>query len=397
VQTILLLKRHCVAGAMLLATSLPVCAQTAPTPAASPALSGAIRLSADQIGQAGIVTQRLDATSASPSQGVSLRLQGTAVLPNQAIELVSAPLAGMVQAVLVNPMQTVRAGQPIARIHSPQLLEWQRDYIQAQAQAGLAATKLKRDEALFQDGLVSESRLQDTRNTNTIAAITARERRLSMQLAGVSDAALRQLASSGKLSPELTISAPRTGSVIEVVVAPGQRVEMGAPLVKLADTSVLWVDLQATRAQGQGVRVGDAVQVVGCDQPGKISDVGVAVSATAQTMAVRATVPDAARCLRPNQFVEAAITSKPDTRDGKSVPATALARNGGRDYLFTRTRAGFAAAAVTVLSRDTVTARILTDLPPGAEIAVQGVATLKGAWLGMGVTDAAPASPAQAK
>jgi biotin carboxyl carrier protein len=361
---------------------------------AAPAL---IRISAEQVRQAGIVTERLQAGDALSQPGGSLRLQGTAILPNQAIEVVSAPMAGVVQAVLVNPMQALRAGQPVARIHSPQLLEWQREYIQLQAQAALARNKLKRDELLYQDGLVSEARLQDTRNAEIMAGVAARERRQALALAGVGVAALAGLASGAQLSPELTVSAKRAGTVTEQLAVPGQRVEMGAVLVRLVDTRVIWVDLQATRAQGDTVRIGDAVQIAGCNRPGRIAELGVVVSASAQTMGLRATLPDAASCLKPNQYVEATITATGATAGQagrQSVPVQALLSSQGRDYVLVRVAGGFQPVPVTVLSRDANHAQVRGALARDAELAVRGLAILKGAWLGMGVAEAGGAAAA---
>ena len=56
------------------------------------------------------------ATSPSPLDSAVLQLQGTVVLPAQQSEVVSMPLAGVVQAVLVSPMNVVKAGQPVARM-----------------------------------------------------------------------------------------------------------------------------------------------------------------------------------------------------------------------------------------------------------------------------------------
>jgi cobalt-zinc-cadmium efflux system membrane fusion protein len=378
---------------LLAAASCSAWAQSAAQVEAQPAQI--IKISPEQARQTGISIQRIG-SGAAPAQG-SFRLQGTAVLPNQAIEVVSAPLAGTVQTLLVNPMQAVRAGQPIARIHSPQLLEWQRDYVQAQAQAELAASKLRRDELLYKDGLVSESRLQDTRNASMVAGVAARERRQAMRLAGVGDPALRQLASSGQLSPELTIVARRAGTVTEQMTSPGQRVEMGAALLKLADTRVIWIDLQATRAQSEVIRVGDKVTVADCERPGRISEKGVLVSPSAQTVGVRATLPDAATCLKPNQYIEATISTAAAPGNSLTVPARALLQSGGRDYVFKRVAAGFQPVAVTVLSRDSTSVSIRDALPAGTEIAVEGIATLKGAWVGIGAADAKPATKAQAK
>ncbi|MCL2876585.1 MAG: efflux RND transporter periplasmic adaptor subunit, partial [Betaproteobacteria bacterium] len=53
----------------------------------------------------------------------ALNLPGMVVLPLDAQEIVSVPASGMVQAILTPPSQPVRAGQPLLRLYSPQLLQ----------------------------------------------------------------------------------------------------------------------------------------------------------------------------------------------------------------------------------------------------------------------------------
>jgi cobalt-zinc-cadmium efflux system membrane fusion protein len=77
----------------------------------------------------------------------------------------------------------------------------------------------------------------------------------------------------------------------------------------------------------------------------------------------------------------------------------ALLASQGRDYVLVRVPTGFQPVAVTVVSRDATHAQVRGVLAKDAELAVQGIAILKGAWLGMGVSgaDAPPPGAAAAK
>jgi len=120
-------------------THLAVSAQT-PAPAELPLIPWRASLEAG----AGVQTQVVQ----PQAPAAALLLQGTVVLPAQQGDVVSLPVAGVVQAVLVAPMQQVRAGQPVARVLSPELAQWQRDWWLAQTQARLAQDKARRDEQL---------------------------------------------------------------------------------------------------------------------------------------------------------------------------------------------------------------------------------------------------------
>ncbi len=341
-----------------------------------------IRISPDQLAKAGVV---FAAVKPASTAGVGVRLAGSVVYPPNRIEIVSAPAAGVVQAVLVNSLENVKAMQALARLHSPQLLEWQRDYVQLAAQLELATKKTERDENLFKEGIIAASRLQDTRNQLAQAQVAVQERAQMLKLAGMRQAAIATLASQHGLNPVIDIQTPRGGTVLELMVAPGQRVEAGAPLVKLARAGELWLELQASRMQGDQIAIGDTVNVRACKESGRVSAIAPQMAEQSQLVIVRATLPGADRCLRAGQYLEATISSKTVPQTGWLVPAGALVRDAGRELLFVRDAKGVRPLNVTVITRDAASAVVQGALQDGVQVAVQGTANLKGIWLGLGV------------
>ena len=344
--------------------------------------AGPIRISPDQLAKAGVV---FAAVKPASTAGVGVRLAGSVVYPPNRIEIVSEPAAGVVQAVLVNSLENVKAMQALARLHSPQLLEWQRDYVQLAAQLELATKKTERDENLFKEGIIAASRLQDTRNQLAQAQVAVQERAQMLKLAGMRQAAIATLASQHGLNPVIDIQTPRGGTVLELMVAPGQRVEAGAPLVKLARAGELWLELQASRMQGDQIAIGDTVNVRACKESGRVSAIAPQMAEQSQLVIVRATLPGADRCLRAGQYLEATISSKTVPQTGWLVPAGALVRDAGRELLFVRDAKGVRPLNVTVITRDAASAVVQGALQDGVQVAVQGTANLKGIWLGLGV------------
>lgn len=320
--------------------------------------------------------------------GDGLLLQGTALLPAQQSDLVSMPLAGVVQAVLVAPMQTVRAGQPVARVMSPELAQWQREWLLAETQARLARSKSERDEQLFADGIVSEHRRNESRAQYEMAALTAREHRQALRLAGVSEATLERAAagSAEALSPQLTLVAPVAGTVLEQLAAPGQRLEPGSPVARIARGGSLVIELQASAQQAQLMRVGDALAVEGCKTPARISALSPQLSSATQGVQLRAELVKREDCLRINQFVS--VRWQGDSRRAGSaaysVPAAAVVQLGGKQYVFVRQAQGFLATPVVVAPGGGNEVLVTSGLKTGDEVVVQGVAAVKGAWLGLG-------------
>lgn len=369
------------AACLLASLAWPVGAQEL-----SPLIPWATPLSAGS-GVSTVVVQPRSAGAAG------LVLQGTVVLPAQQSDMISMPVAGVVQAVLVAPMETVRAGQPVARIMSPQLVEWQREWLLADTQARLAQGKAQRDEQMFVDGIVSEHRRNESRAQFEMAALAARERRQALRLAGLSDAALAQAASTSGLSPQLTLVAPVAGMVLEQSVVPGQRLEAGSPVARIGRSSRLAIELQASGQQAQALRVGDLLAVEGCKLPARIAAISSQVSFETQAVQLRAELTGREDCLRINQFVQLrwqGAAQQAGEAAALSVPAAAVVQHGGQSYVFVRQPQGFRAVRVKTGMGGGSDTPIVSGLKAGEEVAVKGVAAIKGAWLGLGA-EAAPA------
>lgn len=356
--------------------SLSLAAGPPPSPSA-PASHQAIAWTAAQIQAAGVTTQAVGISSAGAAAG--LVLQGTVELPPQATELLSTPVAGVVQQVLVGTGQKVKAGEPVARLLSPELVVLQRELLQAQAQARLAATRLERDEKLHAEGIIAGLRLQDTRTQNELAQLTLRERRQALQMAGAST-------TSNTLQPGLTLRASAAGTVLEVTATPGQRLDAGMPVAKVARSGQWAIALQATPVQAQSLHIGDLLAVQGCKTPARLVAIVPQVSAGNQAVQLRADFTSAEDCLRVNQFVQATVAGRTDTKaaGSLSVPAQAVVRHGGQAYVFVQTPQGFVPTAVVLGTEGADQTLLRSGVKAGDVIAVQGLAALKGAWQGMG-------------
>jgi len=332
---------------------------------------------------AGVSTVQVQAQTGG---GGAMLLQGTVVLPAQQSDVVSMPVAGVVQAVLVAPMQTVRAGQPVARIMSPELAQWLREWLMADTQARLAQGKAQRDEQMFADGIVSEHRRNESRAQYEMASVAARERRQALRLAGVGEATLAQASKTAGLSPQLTLVAPVAGTVLEQMATPGQRLEAGSLVAHIARAGSLAIELQASREQAQALRVGDALQVDGCKTPARITALSPQLSSATQGVQLRAELTGREDCLRINQFVQLRWqgSAAASAAGVLSVPTAAVVQQGGRHYVFVRQPQGFRAAVVTTGPGGGNDVVITSGLKAGDEVAVKGVAAIKGAWLGLG-------------
>jgi cobalt-zinc-cadmium efflux system membrane fusion protein len=349
---------------------------------AASAADPVVELSTAQEKALGIETAVLRAGSGGEIAGLAAQV----VVPNSQIHLVAAPVAGLVERIPVAVNGSVRAGQVLARILSPALAELQRGFVQASVQAQLAADNLQRDEALYRDGIIAESRLRATRGQHAEASAVLTERRQALHLAGVPEGAIARLASGQAQGAAIEVRAPADGVILEQMVAIGARVDAATAMFRLAKLEPLWLEIQAPVSSLARVRIGAAATVPAAQASGRIISIGRNVDAN-QTVRVRAEITRGAASLMPGQMVEAVIaTGEEQARGTFAIPSAAIVRIDGRSVVFVRSARGFVATPVTVTS-ETATASLgtLTGALRGDErIAVRGVAALKARLSGIG-------------
>jgi cobalt-zinc-cadmium efflux system membrane fusion protein len=317
------------------------------------------------------------ATVGAAGQGRSGTLPARVLVPNEQMRIVAAPVAGMVEMLAVAPGSAVKRGQVVAHLASPQALELQRDVLQSGSQAALLQQSLKRDEQLFAEGLIAESRLQATRAAASQAGAQASERRQGLALAGVAP---------GKLGGPLTLTSAIDGIVLEQGVQLGERVEASAMIYRIAKLSPLWLEIQAPLDVAATLKEGSVVKLANSEVSGKLIAIGRAVDAASQTVLLRAAVGKGAETLRPGQVVEIEMTA--NVGQGQQLPASALARHENKTFAFVQTAgsdkgSNFAPRVVKVISQggDSV---VVDGLKAGEKVAVKGVSGLKAMLTGVG-------------
>ncbi|MDE2080105.1 MAG: efflux RND transporter periplasmic adaptor subunit [Burkholderiales bacterium] len=349
----------------LLSLALLVPARARAEAPAAPPAARLVTLEPRQVQALGIVAQAVAVTPAAPRAGYPARV----LVPPTQQRVVSAPLAGVVQQLLVAVGDPVRAGQTVAVVRSAQAQELQRDVLLARSQAELGAKSLARDEQLFREGLIAAARLEATRAAQQQAQALATERQRALALAG------------GRGDGDLVLASPIAGAVLEVGVTIGQRIEAATPVARVATLAPLWLELQVPARDAQALAVGDPVHIAGAEgraapeAQARIVRLGQAVDPATQTVLVRAELAGpAAAQVRPGQLVEVQVARA--ARDEFLVPAAAVVRQGGATAVFVEQTAGrYRLTPVTVVSAAGGSAGV-RGLPPGARVVVQGTAAL---------------------
>jgi RND family efflux transporter MFP subunit len=279
--------------------------------------------------------------------------------------------------------QTVKKGQPIAHLTSPDLLALQRDYLQAFTQKKLATKSLARDTELFKDGIIPERRYLETQSAHEDICASLAQRKQTLRLAGMSDGAINNMNPTSGMNSGITLTAPIDGQVLEQMVTTGQRVDMAMPLYKIAKLNPLWLEIHAPLEGLPFVKIGMPVQVPKLQASGKLIAVIRNVNKADQTMHLRAEITQGTEKLSPGQIVEAEISLGAQEQHF-SVPKSSLARQGSDALVFVQTKSGFHPLKVKVIFEQGDEAVVDAIFKGDERIAVSGISAIKGTWLGLG-------------
>lgn len=304
------------------------------------------------------------------------------VVPSYHEQLVNVPQPGFLTQLHANIGDKVKKGQILAQLHSPELIALQQQFLTAQSELHLAGLERNRDQKLLQAGVVAERRWQQTQAIHSSKAAMADEARQLLTMAGMSPGEIVQLTKSHRLSGQIQIRAPIDGVVLERMATLGSRLDLLAPLYRIADLSELWLEINVPQEKMSAVRIGNQVKMDDEAITGKITLLGQSVDENTQTILARAALMGKTERLRVGQNLTIQIMLHSEQTAFK-VPNTAITQQNGQSFVFVRNASGFAVTEVHILGKQGDESLIIGPLTGDEQIALQGSVALKANWLGL--------------
>ncbi|MFU8787406.1 MAG: efflux RND transporter periplasmic adaptor subunit [Methylobacter sp.] len=307
------------------------------------------------------------------------------VVPPTQEYVVSAAQTGVIEQLIVAVGDKVAKGQLLAQLNSPELLTLQREYLKAVSTLQLAEATFQRDKKLIEEGVIADRRWQETRVEYQSLGSEANEQKQLLEMAGMSANEIRQLAKTHKLTRQLNVYAPITGVVMERLAVAGTRIDMMAPLYRIANLDELWLEIAIPQERMDSVKLGNRVEVENTKVSASITLLGQSVNPENQTVLARAVVAKQRgnTVLRPGQRLNTRIIQS-SRQAAFKIPNAAIAQNEGRAFIFIRTEQGFVVTPITVVGKQGDESIISGALSGTEDIAVQGAVALKANWLGLG-------------
>lgn len=307
------------------------------------------------------------------------RFPARVLVPPQAEQVISSPLAGMVSQLLVEANQAVRTGAPLLKIASPEFGALQLQLLQAQSRATLARQTALREKQLADEGIIAGRRQLEAEAARSEADAALKQAKAALRLSGMTPTAIERLITSGDPLDELTLSAVAAGVITQMEAHSGERVAAATPLLHIVRTDKLLLDIQVPAGDSAAWAPGTAVKIQGRRASARLLSSAAIVSADNQSLSLRAAVDDAAD-VRPGEVLSVELPAT-TMRSGWDLPLAAIARDGDRAVVFVRSADGFEARTVTLLASAAERVQVQGRLSAGDVVATSGIVALKGAWL----------------
>ncbi len=254
------------------------------------------------------IQQNLGMRTAPVTEGLlapQLSAVGSIAFNERDQAIVQARATGYVERLHVRAtLDRVAKGQPLAELYLPDWIATQEEFLALRRMQGAELAPL---------------------------VDAARQR---MRQAGMGDALVALVESSGRTQPLITLLAPIGGVVTELLAREGMTVAPGATLFRINGLSTVWANAEVPESQAALLRPGAKVQarspaVPGTVFVGRVQAILPEVNPTTRTLKARLELANPKGALLPGMFVQMQFT---DLRNDKAllVPTEAIIQTGKR-------------------------------------------------------------------
>jgi membrane fusion protein, heavy metal efflux system len=264
----------------------------------------------------------------------SISANGMLTVPNHNKAHVTPLYSGVVQSLLIQPGNTVQKGQAIATIVNAELIGFQQELHNVNAQIELAETEYKRQKELVEGNAAPLKRLQQAEAE--LKSLKARKEGYSEQLRALGYKV------TDKISSVLTITAPISGTVSTVNAEIGTKVDASSPIAEIVNNSELHLDLFVYEKDLPLLKTNQIIHFTLTNNPGveydaKIYSIGAAFVNETKTIPIHAMVEGDKTGLIEGMNITAVISLGDAVVP--AVPSDAVVSLQGQDYIFIQTEA----------------------------------------------------------
>jgi cobalt-zinc-cadmium efflux system membrane fusion protein len=297
---------------------------------------------------------------------------------------VYTPYQGKIITALRQMGDSVRKGQPLYTIQSPDLVQAESTLIAAAGVLDLTNRALARAQHLIGQQGVAQKDLDQAQSDQMTAEGALKAAKEAVKVFGKTDGEIEAVVTSRKVDPVLVVRSPIDGVVTARNAQPGLFVQPGTPPAPyaVADLSTKWMLANAPETDTAAFRLGQPVRVSVPAYPGqtfegRIAKISPNVDPNVHTLQIRSEIADPKGELKPgmlSNFViltAAAVTSP-------ALPADSVVRepDGFETAWVTTDRRHFVQRGITIGLLHDGWVQILSGVSPGELVVSKGAVFL---------------------
>lgn len=308
-----------------------------------------------------------------------ITLEGAVDLPPTDRGSATSPLAGVIASIRTDRGRTVKAGDVLAEVLSPELQTMQLELIRTSLELRLDADTLSRIRNL---DAVARRRVWEVESRVTGLKSQLETLRRKLSTVGLTASEIDRIIETKQVLSAIPVRSPINGVVVTFDKSLGQAVVAQEVLFAVHDQRKPWVMGFVSERDVSQVRVGQSVRVRLVSDPstvltGRVARSGRTVGVESRSLAVWVELNATNRpSLVHGQLASLSVTTR--TRDAAvTVPVGTVAGEAGAAFVFVRRPDGvFERRAVEVGQADDRRVEIVRGVEVGQTVAVAGVAEL---------------------
>jgi len=255
----------------------------------------------------------IETTIIKKNTGISnrLTLSGKVKENEKNTAVQTAHFGGRIEKLYVNSTgETVRKGQLLALIYSPELVTAQEELLTA---LSMKATQ-----------------------PNLYKAVKNK-----LKLWKLSENQIQKIESSKKVTKNFPVYANVSGIVTMKMVEEGNHVMEGSPLLKIANLTTVWAEFDAYEKQLSSIKKGTEISITSNANPTKkiiatVSFIDPVLNTATRTVIIRAVLSNKNGDLKPGMFVQGDLTIQMSNNSSLTVPKTAVLWTGKRSIVYVK-------------------------------------------------------------
>jgi Cu(I)/Ag(I) efflux system membrane fusion protein/cobalt-zinc-cadmium efflux system membrane fusion protein len=269
---------------------------------------------------------------------------------------VNSKIEGWIEKLHINETgQSVRKGQALMEIYSPELVAAQQEYLLA------VANRDRLDQAPVPEIAAGAERLLEAT-------------RIRLRYWDISEQQVNELTRSGKIRKTLTLYSPYSGVVTAKPVLEGMRVMAGMELLQISDLSRVWINADIYEFEMPWIKTGQRamVELPAAGRPelsGTLTHIYPYLEGDTRTVRARIEFANPGLFLKPGMFANVSIAAE-SVSNATAVPIGAVLHSGKQQTVFVALKGGrFEPRTVTTGVRDDQGfIQVLTGLRPGEQV-----------------------------